>query len=240
MKKLSLLIMALAMLTSLNAVAQVEDFDINVGDFTKLVVNNNIDVVYKPSKTLAGHVQFKATKKVANNLIFTNTGKKKLTIQVSEDMMGKDQTPVLTVYSSTLEFVENNADSTVTVTVPKGLKEFTAVSTRNGDTKLKGVDVEKLTVSIKTGWGDIYASGKCDLLVVRGLGTGDLNVQELKARKADVRYTGRGVVRCDVTEELKLKGAGGALVLCKKMPAKVSKAKILRGIKLGLLEDEKK
>ncbi|WP_407404083.1 GIN domain-containing protein [Sodaliphilus sp.] len=239
MKKLSLVVMTLVMLTSLNAVAQVEDFDINVGDFTQLVVDNNIDVVYKPSTTLAGHVQFKATKKVANNLIF-KTSKKKLTIQVAEDMMGKDQTPLLTVYSSTLVFAENNADSTVTVFVPKGVKEFTAVSSRNGDTKLEEVDVEKLTVRIKTGWGDIYASGKCDLLVVRGLGTGDLNVQELEARNADVRYTGRGVVRCDVTNELKLKGAGGANVLCKKLPAKVSKAKLLRGIKLGLLGDEKK
>ena len=240
MKKLSLVIMTLALFTSLNAVAQVENFDINVGDFTQLVVDNNIDVVYKPSTTLAGHVQFKATKKVANNLIFNHTAKKKkLTIQVAEDMMGKDQTPLLTVYSSTLEFVENNADSTVTVIVPKGVKEFTAVSSRNGDTKLEQVDVEKLTVRIKTGWGDIYASGKCDQLVVRGLGTGDLNVQELKARTADVRYTGRGVVRCDVTNELKLKGAGGANVLCKKLPAKVSKAKLLRGIKLGLLEEKK-
>lgn len=233
--------MTLAMLTSLNAVAQVENFDINVGDFTQLVVDNNIDVVYKPSKTLAGHVQFKATKKVANNLIFNYASKKKkLTIQVAEDMMGKDQTPLLTVYSSTLVFAENNADSTVTVFVPKGVKEFTAVSSRNGDTKLKEVDVEKLTVRIKTGWGDIYASGKCDHLVVRGLGTGDLNVQELKARTADVRYTGRGVVRCDVTDELKVKGAGGAKVLYKKLPANVSKAKLLRGIHLGLLGDEKK
>lgn len=238
MKKLSLVIMTLAMLTSLNAVAQVEDFDINVGDFTKLVVDNNIDVVYKPSKTLAGHVQFKATKRVANNLIFINSGKKKLTIQVSEDMMGKDQTPLLTVYSSTLEFVENNADSTVIVNVPKGLKEFTAVSSRNGDTKLEGVDVEKLTVRIKTGWGDIYASGKCDQLIVRGLGTGDLNVQELKARTANVRYTGTGVVRCDVTDELQVKGAGSAKVLYKKLPAKVSKAKLWKGIKLGLLEEK--
>lgn len=240
MKKLSFVIMALAMFTSLSAVAQVEDFDVNVGDFTRLVVDNNIDVVYKPSSTLAGHVQFKTTKRVANNLIFINTGNKKLTIQVSEDMMGRDKTPQLTVYSNTLEFVENNADSTVIVQVPKGLKEFTAVSSRNGDTKLEDVDVEKLTVRIKTGWGDIYASGKCDELLVRGLGTGDLNVQELKARKANVRYTGTGVVRCDVTDELAVKGAGGAKVLYKNLPAKITKAKILRGIKLGLLADEKK
>lgn len=240
MKKLRLVIMALALFTSLSVVAQVKDFDVNVGEFTKLVIDNNIDIVYKPSKTLAGHVQFKATKKVADNLFFINNGKKKLTIQVAEDMMGKDQTPKLTIYSSTLEFIENNADSTVIVQVPKGLKEFTAVSSGNGDTKLEDVDVEKLTVRIKTGWGDIYASGKCDQLVVRGLGSGDLNVQELKARTADVRYTGTGVVRCDVTDELKLKGMGSAKVLCKKTPAKVSKSKFLRGIKLGLLEDEKK
>lgn len=240
MKKLSSVIFLLAMLTSFSAVAQVEDFDINVGDFTRLVVDNNIDVVYKASDKLAGHVQFKATKHVANNLIFTNSGKKKLTIQVAEDMMGNNQTPLLTVYSKTLEFVENNADSTVTVKVPKGLKEFKAVSSRNGDTKLEDVDVEKLIVRIKTGWGDIYASGKCDLLEAHGLGTGDLNVQELKARTATVNYTGRGVVRCDVSEELKVKGTGGALVLYKKQPAKITKNKILRGIKLGLLEDEKK
>lgn len=240
MKKLRLVIMALALFTSLSVVAQVKDFDVNVGEFTKLVIDNNIDIVYKPSKTLAGHVHFKATKKVADNLFFINNGKKKLTIQVAEDMMGKDQTPKLTIYSSTLEFVENNADSTVIVQVPKGLKEFTAVSSGNGDTKLEDVDVEKLTVRIKTGWGDIYASGKCDQLVVRGLGSGDLNVQELKARTADVSYTGTGVVRCDVADELKLKGMGSAKVLCKKTPAKVSKSKFLRGIKLGLLEDEKK
>lgn len=235
-----LLTAVIAFMTPATVMAQVEDFDVNVGDFSKLVIDNNIDVVYKHSKTLAGHVQFKATKKVANNLMFINSGNKKLTIHVSEDMMGNDKTPLLTVYSSTLEFVENNADSTVIVYVPKGLKEFTAVSSRNGDTKLDEVDVEKLTVRIKTGWGDIYASGKCDELIVRGLGTGDLNVQELKARTANVRYTGRGVVRCDVVDELKVKGAGGAMVLYKALPAKITKAKILRGIKLGLLGDEKK
>lgn len=241
MKTIHTLLLAtiIAFMVPATAVAQVENFDIKVGDFTKLIVDNNIDVVYKQSNTLAGHVQFKCTKKVANNLIFINSGNKKLTIQVAEDMMNHDKTPLLTVYSKTLEFVENNADSTVIVKVPKGLKEFTAVSSRNGDTKLEDVDVEKLTVKIKTGWGDIYASGKCDELIVRGLGTGDLNVQELKARKANVRYTGTGVVRCDVVDELKVKGAGGAKVLYKMLPAKITKDKILRGIKLGLLGDEK-
>lgn len=229
-----------AILTTLSASAQVINHDVNVGDFDKLIVQDNINVKYVQNAVKAGHVTFKSTKAVANCLIFVNNGKGKLKIEVAEDLLGKEKVPDLTIYSSNLYSCENDGDSTLIVAVPKGLKEFSAVSTRNGDTKLEQVDVEKLTVKIETGWGDIYASGKCNQLVVRGLGTGDLNVQELKARTANVRYTGTGVVRCDVTEELKVKGAGGAKVLCKKMPAKITKSKILRGIHLGLLQDEKK
>lgn len=232
--------MLITLLTVTSATAQVIDHNVKVGDFEVLIVQDHINVNYIPDAIKAGHVTFKSTKEAANCLIFVNDGKGKLKIEVAEDIIDKNQVPDLTVYSSNLYRCENDGDSTVTVVVPKGVKEFTAISTANGDTKLEKVDVKKLTVKIETGWGDIYASGKCDQLLVRGLGTGDLNLQELKARTANVRYTGRGVIRCDVTEELKMKGTGGAKILCKKMPAKVSKAKFLRGISIGLLEDEKK
>lgn len=237
MKKTYVIFIALviAMIAPLAAVAQVVDHDVKVGDFDVLILQDNIDVIYKQDAKKAGHVTFKSTKKVADCLIFVNNGKGKLKIEVAEDMLGKEHTPTLTVYSSGLHWCENDADSTLTIEAMPKRDEFGAHLTGNGKVVVKKVDVDRLRLNIVTSSGSIVAHGKCDVLNARVLGSAEIDALDVVATNVNAHATGVGSIKCNVNGgDLNVKGSGK--VYYKGSPNETKRRKLFGSLKVISLD----
>ena len=87
---------------------------VKVGDFTSLKVSNNINVIYCADDEKAGTAEFDAQQSIANVFIFNNDNKGKLNIQLADYNLTKG-VPTVTVYSSMLQEVINQSDSTIII-----------------------------------------------------------------------------------------------------------------------------
>ncbi len=230
MKRISLLLFTLFLLLAPAAArAQAVNHNTPVGDFSSLVVQDAIDVVVVVTQDSArvGHASFSATSRVANCLIFSNNGKGRLKIQVAEDLLGNEPTPVVTLYASSLLKVQNDGNDTVSVGPLPALDAFEAVVTNNGTVVIEQVDAKTLTLKCKTGKGTIKASGRCDELKARVLGGGTIDAEQCQATTASCHATGGGSIRVNVEGgELSLKGSGSSKIYYRGNPTNIVKHKI--------------
>jgi len=164
MKRFYTIILALGLMAA-TAVAQVTHHEVRVGDFTQLVVIDDINVIYRCVPDSAGLAVADCSQAVADGLIFARTGSGRLSIQLSNEVARMRQLPVLTVYSSTLTEAENAGDSTLLVT-PIGTRaeKFKVRLSDNGKVISHGLDAQQLELCILTGKGKIIADGQCDKL----------------------------------------------------------------------------
>ena len=107
----------------------VSKYELNVKDFSQLIVDDSFNVEYKSSDELAGMAVFETSKKIADKIIFQNNNKGKLVIQKAfyEDDDLKLNLPTITVYSRFLKEVKNNGDSTVRVLSVRPTMELKAM-----------------------------------------------------------------------------------------------------------------
>ena len=103
MRNLRFLISSIIMLAF---AANAETFRIPVGEFSELVVNDDIDVVYSANPDSLGLVVFNIPNEYAH-FILTDCNKGRLKIEVSSDAVGIKM-PTVYVYSSFISRVENN------------------------------------------------------------------------------------------------------------------------------------
>ena len=215
------------MLAALTVCAQGTRHEVKVGNFSRLVLLDDINVNYRCNADSAGMVVFTCPQEVANHLIFSLSDKGRLSIQVDDEYERQGNLPTLTLYSSSLDEVENSGDSTMRVSGLPPMKSFKVRLTDNGKLIVRNVRTSQLELQLLSGKGTIIADGICDQLSVRLIGTGEIQADKVEAGSVTCRIMGTGSIGCDVHGgELKVSGSGTGKVYYKGNPSKVTVRKL--------------
>jgi len=227
MKKRTLISIVLIIAATLMMNAQVTRHEAKLGDFSQLVVLDDINVNYRCDADSAGMVVFNSTKDIADHLIFNLSSKGRLSIQVDDEYERQGNLPTLTLYSSSLTEAENAGDSTLRIDDLPMLPAFKVRLTDNGKVIMRKVRVSQLELQLLSGKGKIIADGRCDDLQLRLIGTGEIQADNVKATNVQCRIMGTGSIGCDVDGgELKVSGSGTGKVYYKGKPSKVTVRKL--------------
>lgn len=221
---ISVLMVAMASLVSM---AQEKLHVVKVGDFKRLSLVDNINVNYRCNPDSAGLAVFTSTQEIANDLIFRLSDSGRLTIQVEDETERNAQLPNMTVYSSSLEEAENAGDSTLRLSGLPMMPLFKVRLLDNGKIIARNLRASKLELHLLSGKGKIIASGKCDELALRLVGTGEIQADQVVATDVSCRIMGTGSIGCHVDGGiLKVNGSGTGKVYYKGTPSKVSVKKL--------------
>ena len=123
---------------------------IKLGDFTRLVVTDDLNVIYRCNPDSAGLAVFDCTQDKADRLIFGVNKNGRLNIQVYNDFQHSYNMPTITVYSSTLFEAENAGDSTLRISGLPALDAFKVRNIDNGKVIVNGIRASKLELQITT------------------------------------------------------------------------------------------
>ena len=221
---ISCMLVAVAVLT---AVAQATRHEVKVGDFTRLVVTDDVNVNYRCNADSAGLIVMTCTQEVADHFIFSLNKSGRLSIQIDNDMDHTYARPTLTAYSSSLTEAENAADSVLRISGLPAMASFKVKLVDNGKIIAKGVRASRLELQILSGKGKIIADGSCDDLALRLVGTGEIQADNVEAGSVSCRIMGTGRIGCNVQGgELKVSGSGTGKVYYKGTPSKVTVHKL--------------
>ena len=216
------------------AAAFARKFEVKTGTFSKLVVQDNLNVVYEHQPACEGIATFEWDNSHADALMFVNNGKDKLTVMISPDFIGKNiEFPVVYIYSEFLRELESSSESTVTVKKPARCPELKIKLFGNGTIDVSGLDANKITAAQMTGHGLIKMTGKTADAVYKVAGAGHIDACGLEAVKVSCHVFGGGEIHCHPIEEIKLKGLGSTTVFYSGNPTKVKKQGIGKLVKVG-------
>ncbi len=227
MMKRMLISFLLVLAVTLLAGAQVERHEVKVGNFSRLSLIDDINVNYRCNADSAGIMVLNCNQDFLDHLILSLSSKGRLSIQLDEVIEQMGDLPVITVYSSSIEEVENDGDSTLRVSQLPPLKSFKVRLTDNGKVIVRGVRASQLELHILSGKGKIIAQGSCDDLSLRLVGTGEIQADQVEAGNVYCRILGTGSMGCNVMGgELKVSGSGTGKVYYKGSPSKVTVRKL--------------
>lgn len=203
------------------------EYKLTLGNFTELKVNDPVNVEYNCSVDSIGQVYFVCDPSVVDKLMFTHN-KKSLSIQVADDYDGT--LPLVKVYSTNLERVENGSDSTIIIASNRPTTTFKARVMGNGTIVINELETSTARLNIMTGRGQIrVADGTAFKAKYSNVGTGTIQAGNLKATQVGCTISGTGSIDCTATETLTISGIGSGTVYYGGHPAKVSNRSI--GIK---------
>lgn len=213
----------------------VSDYELNVKDFSQLIVDDGINVEYRSDDDKAGTAIFTTSKDIADKIIFENNkGKLKIQKTFHEENELVTGLPVITVYSRSLKEVKNNGDSTVRVLSMPPCLEFKASVVGNGRLVVRDVNCSKFDASIKTGNGTIVVSGKCESATFSNIGTGAIQADNLEAQNVSCRFLGTGTTGCWATDVLTVKGVMAGKLYYRDKPKRIRNYSV--GVKIYSLE----
>lgn len=233
-------LMALSLLVTLSAYGAgdepVQKFELDVKDFSQLVVDDGLNVEYHSNDDMAGKAVFSAPKSIADKILFENNGKGKLLIQKSfhEETELVSDLPTIKVYSRFLKSITNNGDSTVRALEVRPTMEMNATVVGNGRLVVRDVDCSKFSGSIKTGNGTLVVTGKCAEAVLSNTGTGAIQADNLRAGNVSCRFFGTGTTGCWATGTLTVKGMMKGKLYYRDTPARIRNFSV--GVKIYSLE----
>lgn len=207
----------MAAMAAMCAQAQKHSYSLDVGQFDRLVVNDNVNVEYRCVPDSSGYIAFEGEEEFADAFIFTNT-KGKLKIQVNTEDVGKPGLPVLRVYSDYLLEVENSSEFTVTVHNTMSVPVFTAKLVGNGRIVADNIRANETEAVIATGNGSIVLSGRSGKAVYKMVGTGVIQADLLECTQVKCSILGSGSIGCWATKKLDVRGIGSTKIYYKGDP----------------------
>lgn len=212
----------------------VRRYELKVGDFTKLQIDNDLNVDYRCVPDSAGIAVFSATKGQSSMLIFDNNGKGRLSIQIDTDCQPGHKLPLVTIYSSTLIKVVNSGDSLVRVEGLPHMDKFSAILVGNGRLAIHAINATKVNASIHSGNGQLIVTGACTTAKLHLVGTGIIQADRLDAVTVKASVVGTGTIGCNATESLTVMGMGSGHVYYRTTPMQLKSRGV--GIKHELLD----
>ena len=223
MKKLLFLLISFVAFT---ATAQVDTYRLQVQDFAKLKITDDINVEYYCSADSAGFAYYTCEPAMSSRLIFSNK-KGTLTIQLDNGDQSLTGVPVIRVYSSQLQEVENQGDSTVVVQTNLPQSKFKARVVGNGTVLVRHIEATELDAGISTGNGHVViVSGEVVRAKFSNVGKGTVEAGGLIAREVKVSSLGTGSIDCRPVQKLTIYGAGSGVVYYVGKPESVSNRSI--------------
>ena len=208
--------MAIAVLMSCLQMSA-KNFTLPVGQFSKLSVDDNVNVVYMGSDGSPSRVTYEGDQKYARAFIITHKGNK-LRIQVETLFVDDPELPTLYVYSDFLENASLSAEATLTLkkVAPGSTLDLSVMG--NGSLIAENIRATKVGASIKSGNGTITVSGNCEQANFNMLGNGTIQADRLEAVLVNCKMLGQGSIGCWPTEELKVRGIGNTKIYYKGSP----------------------
>ena len=218
---LSICTILMACMSSLQA-QEIKKYEINIGNFNKLQITDNINVTYRCNSDSAGMVTFSATEDEMRSLLFSNKHST-LKIQISTDnALSALSMPHLTVYSDSIKELENEGDSTLYVYDISSPGKVKLKLTDNGKIIARNIVAKEVEGKIFTGQGLISISGKCDKAKLRCTGTGKIEAYALDAATVECMVLGTGHIECNVNGgRLVTKGSGPGRIYYKGTPSEI-------------------
>lgn len=216
MKKIFMMLLLLAFMAGMKA-QTIQQFKVEVGQFDKLKISDNVNVVYRCLPDSTGFAQYCGAKEFADAFIFTPKGGT-LRIQVSTEDVGNPDLPTLYVYSDFLTSVENSSDFTLIVENPAPCAEFSAKEIGNGRIIVEGLKSNIAKASVATGNGMVSMSGSCREGIYQMVGAGMISADRLEAQSVQCKILGSGSIGCWAVEKLTSKGIGSTKIYYKGDP----------------------
>ncbi|MDE7346383.1 MAG: DUF2807 domain-containing protein [Muribaculaceae bacterium] len=210
-----ILLLAAVLLGALNICAR--EFTLPVGQFSKVSVDDNVNVVYVGADGTPSRVTYEGEQKYANAFIITHKGNK-LRIQVETMYVDDPELPTLYVYSDFLENASLSAESTLTLKAVAPGSNLDLSVMGNGSIVAENIRATKVGASIKSGNGTISVSGHCQAASFTMLGNGTIQADRLEAVTVNCKMLGQGSIGCWPTEELKVRGIGNTKIYYKGSP----------------------
>lgn len=212
------LLMFIAFMAVVAAKAQiVENYKVEVGQFDKVKVVDNVNVVYRNLPDSTGYVQYVGAKEFADAFILTPK-EGTLKIQVSTDDVGNPELPTLYIYSDFLTSVENSSTFTLKVENPAPCAEFSAKEVGNGKIIVENLKANVVRATIATGNGTVNIAGECKDAILKMVGTGVISADRLEAVKVQCKILGGGTIGCYPLDQLDVKGIGSTKIYYKGEP----------------------
>ncbi len=216
MKKAIFFLLVSILSVSLSA-EELGEYRLNIGDFTELKVLDGINVDYVESADSAGYAVFTCPPSVASSLIFDRNNTR-LTVRLSAENPISGPVPLVRLSSRYLIKAENNSDSTLRIlSVARGPK-FEGTVEGNGSLILRGMNMNELKLILRLGHGQIVASGECQKLGVKFVGTGVIQADDVKADDVSVKCSGTGSVGVWAVNKLSVFGMGSTAIYYKGNP----------------------
>lgn len=220
-------IIILLLMTAMPAIsfgirAEKGHYELAVGEFVKLQIDDNVNVVWRNNPDSAGFIRFHGQERFADAFIFTNKNGK-LKIQVSVDDANHPDLPTLFVYSNYLTEIKSSSSLQVEAAHIPSTAEVQFVIVGNGSISASVQDATKVEAKITTGKGVITLEGKCREARFQMLGTGQIRADRLVADDVNCTIMGTGAIYTCALKSLSTKGIGSTRIYYSGNPAEISK-----------------
>lgn len=195
-----------------------ELYTLEVGQFTTIQLQDNVNVVYQRSETASGSACWRSTNPEFDNAFIVKNSGGTLKIQLNPEDVNKPDLPVIYVYSDFLNKVLNYNDSTITVKSPAPCPSIELSQVGNGHIIVGDVKATEVKAKVTAGMGTITISGTCNQANLRMTGTGVIQADNLRADNVNCKILGSGTIGCWALNTLTVRGIGSTKIYYKGKP----------------------
>lgn len=222
MKKALATIAIIASVISLQAACRWHE--LQVGAFSSLEIENDLEVTCKFTPDSVGYVRFMCDDAHSDAFIFDKTKPTRLKIMISPDFIDNIPETTILVYTDSLKHVRSSSSRTVRIEPQDHVSKFKGVLIGNGNLTIDNISAGHVTGVLATGNGTVAISGRAKTSVLKLTGTGCIQAQMLESDKVVCHVFGGGDIFCMPFQELILKGLGSTRVHYRGKPAKIKKS----------------
>ena len=201
----TLLIMSMATASTCAQKRVMTNKDYSVASFTSVESDVVANVIYTQSSRVS--VRAEGDKDMVDNLRITES-KGKLKITHNKKVRTKNKKN-LTIYISTPTIEELNIKGVGNWTLKGKVKADNLKINVEGVGNLEALDLE--SNNIKAGYegvGNLTLGGTTDFVEIKAEGVGSINAEKLRAKRAIVKSSGVGSVKCFASDDLDLTNEG--------------------------------
>lgn len=213
----------LALTTFCTVQAEKHYYELHVGEFNKLNVLDNVNVVWQASTDSAGFIRFYGEDRFADAFILENNHKGTLKIRVATDDVDHPDLPTLYISSSYLTEVKSSSTLTVTISEMPPAAQLKFRLEGNGAIRAENIRCTRLEAKIITGNGSLSLQGECQDANLGMYGTGEIRANDLQADNVNCTIMGTGSIYTWPSNLLKVKGVGSTKIYYRGTPAEIKK-----------------
>lgn len=213
MKKIFSVLALLIATFSLSA----NEYKLPVGQFSKIQVDDNVNVIYIGGDGSPSRVCYEGDKKFSQAFIITEKGDK-LRIQVETAFVDDPDLPTLYLYSDFLKQASISSESTLKIDTAAPCSEVSFSLMGNGNIIANNIKATKVSAAIKSGNGTISIEGHCQTANFTMVGNGTIQADRLEAAEVNCKILGTGSIGCWPVNKLKVRGIGTTKIYYKGSP----------------------